>query len=121
MRSVIVFLILILIGAATAPAPAGAEDGRYCYVTVTASLPRRSCYGEANCRLMAAMIARHMAFIKLVDRLRELKGRLPVWSTRSIRYAQVVRQTIRSEGYGEVRVSVTLKAPMGYLAWRSRR
>ncbi len=120
MRQLIV-LGLVLIAVATGPSPARPQDGRYAYVTATASLPRRACYSPANCRLMVGMIARHMAFLKLVDRFQALTGHIPGWSTRSIRFARVVRETATTEASGLYRDTVTLKAPLGYLAWSSGR
>jgi hypothetical protein len=112
-------IILGLAGLALAlgPGPVGAQNSRYAHVTATASLPRRACYGPANCRLMAGMMARHMAFLRLVDRLKSRTGRVPAWSTRSIRYAKVVRENAVTEASGAVKVTVTLEAPLGYLAW----
>jgi hypothetical protein len=117
----LIILGLVLIAVATWSAPARPQDGRYAYVTASASMPRRACYDQANCRLMAGMMARHLAYLKLVDRLKVLTGHIPEWSTRSIRFARVVQETATTGSSGGVQVTVTLKAPLGYMAWSSGR
>lgn len=118
--AVIVLASMLIMGwGATARAmrTASLPRSKFCYVTASGRVERGRCYGLDNCRLLARMIAWHMAFLRLVEKLKSMNHGYPPWTTHSIRYAQAVYEGTRVGPDGSVRATVTLKAPLGYNLW----
>lgn len=117
----ITVLTLILIVGSGSPTravrTASLPQSKFCFVTASGRVEPGRCYGLKNCRLLARMIAWHMAFLKLVEKLKIMNHGYPTWTTHSIRHSRAVYEGTRVAADGSVRATVTLKAPLGYGLW----
>ncbi|MBU0514698.1 MAG: hypothetical protein KJ621_07990 [Proteobacteria bacterium] len=115
---VLTSMLIVGLGSSTrAMRTASLPQSKFCYVTASGHVEPGRCYGLKNCRLLARMIAWHMAFLKLVEKLKNMNHGYPAWTTHSIRYSRAIYEGTRVGTDGSVRATVTLKAPLGFRLW----